>query len=140
MQKLTYSEGKVQTSAAGAAENEAPDAAPLRPKARSSMGIGINAQSPDEGRLKGKQAPAACGVWFTSSGRILPKMLKFQETDGQIVTLTHIRVLTEEEKHYCGIPTLRYKCTGETSTEDTGKILEFTLLYYIERQEWKLLM
>ncbi len=127
MQKLTYNDGKVQTS------NE--DETNSRPKARSSMGIGVNAQSPDEGKLKGKQAPAACGVWFTSNGRILPKMLKFQEADGQIVTLTHIQVLTEEEKHYCGIPTLRYKCNGESE----GKVVEFTLLYYIEQQEWKII-
>ncbi len=129
MQKLTYSEGKVQAD---------------RPKARSSMGIGVNAQSPDEGELKKTQAPAACGVWFTSNGRVLPKMLKFQESDGQIVTLAHIRILTEEEKHYCGIPTLRYKCTGQRVKKDgretAGEILEFTLLYYIERQEWKLLL
>ncbi len=122
MQKLTYSDGKVEMND--------------ERRARSSMGIGTNAQSPDEGKLKGNQTPAACGVWFTSNGRILPKMLKFQEPDGQIVTLTHIQVLTEEEKHYCGIPTLRYKCNGENA----GKVLEFTLLYYIEQQEWKMII
>ncbi len=139
MQKLTYSEGKVQTG---------PEEAPQTPRARTGMGIGTNAEAPDEGKLKESQAPAACGVWFTSNGRILPKLVKFQEKDGQIVTLANIHILTVEEKHYCGIPTIRYRCTGETvketagetGGENTGKIFSFTLLYYTERQEWKLLL
>ena len=44
-----------------------------------SMGIGINSEQPDAGELKGRQEPVACGVWFTSEGVAMPKMLKFRD-------------------------------------------------------------
>ena len=33
-----------------------------------SMGIGTNAQHPDEGEITRKLDAVACGVWFTSKG------------------------------------------------------------------------
>ena len=46
------------------------------------MGIGINAQNPDEGLLKAKQESVACGVWFTSTGNSMPKLIKIKNEDG----------------------------------------------------------
>ena len=40
------------------------------------MGIGINARRLDEGELNRPQEEVACGVWFTSTGDIMPKKLK----------------------------------------------------------------
>ena len=37
-----------------------------------SMGIGINTQNPDEGELKRDLEEIACGVWFTSTGAVMP--------------------------------------------------------------------
>ena len=37
------------------------------------MGIGINTERPDEGQLRGRQEPVACYVWFTSTGRAMPR-------------------------------------------------------------------
>lgn len=96
------------------------------------MGIGINDAAPDEGIIKGKQEPVACSVWFTSTGRIMPKIMKYQESDGEIVTIYHIHVISSAKKNYCGIPTVEFECE---STK--GRYLtKFRLYYYIERQEW----
>ena len=44
-----------------------------------SMGIGINTQNPDEGELKRDLEEIACGVWFTSTGAVMPKLVKYQD-------------------------------------------------------------
>lgn len=99
------------------------------------MGIGINAEHPDAGEVRGRQEPVACGVWFTSEGNAVPKLLKFQDEEGLIHTITHIQVVFSEKKQYCGIPLIEYQCNAEIA----GMLYSFGLLYYIERQEWKIL-
>ncbi len=100
-----------------------------------SMGIGINDERPDAGTLRGRQEPVACGVWFTSTGTAVPKMIKFQDSEGQIHTLPNIHVISVEKKFYCGIPTIEYEC----DTVIGACRQQFSLLFYVERQEWKIL-
>lgn len=99
------------------------------------MGIGINDTAPDEGKIKGKQEPVACSVWFTSKGKIMPKMMKYQESDGEIVTVYRIHVISSSKKNYCGIPTIEFECESTIGRYST----KFHLYYYIERQEWKVI-
>lgn len=99
------------------------------------MGIGINSQKPDEGRIRGRQNSVACYVWFTSRGEVMPKMIKFCDEDGEIHTIQHVHVVSREQKNYCGIPTLEFCCSAEIAAVR----YDFLLLYYTERQEWKLL-
>ena len=47
-----------------------------------SMGIGTNTQNPDEGELKRDLEKIACGVWFTSTGSVMPKLVKYQDEEG----------------------------------------------------------
>ena len=49
-----------------------------------SMGIGTNTQKPDEGELKRKMKEIACSVWYTSKGRTIPMMFKYQDEEGVI--------------------------------------------------------
>ena len=81
------------------------------------MGIGINDTAPDEGRIKGKQESVACSVWFTSTGRIMPKLMKYKEKNGEI------------------IPAYEFECDALVEK----KLKTFRLHYYIERQEWKVI-
>lgn len=99
-----------------------------------SMGIGINTQKPDEGKLKGELEAVACGVWFTSKGRILPKLVKYQDKEGCLHTISQIRVITTEKKYYCGIPLQEYRC----STILNGREYYFRLYYYPEENCWKI--
>lgn len=99
-----------------------------------SMGIGINTQKPDEGEQKRKQEKIACGVWFTSSGNIMPKMIKYQDREGMIYSISRILVLTREKKYYCGIPVQEYRC--RTILENREYL--FWLYYYPETGCWKI--
>lgn len=99
------------------------------------MGIGINAGQTDAGEIRGCQEPIACGVWFTSTGRILPKTIKFQDEEGMLHTLSDIHVITAEEKFYCGIPTVEFEC--DIMLQEKRYL--FRLLFYVERMEWKIL-
>ena len=75
------------------------------------MGIGINTQNPDEGELKRDLEEIACGVWFTSTGAVMPKLVKYQDEEGLLHTISQIRVLTQDKKFYCGIPIQEYRCS-----------------------------
>lgn len=98
------------------------------------MGIGINDAAPDEGILRGEQEPVACSIWFTSTGRIMPKLMKYKEKNGEIITVYPIHVLTSAKKNYCGIPSVEFQC--EAIVEENFR--KFRLYYYPERQEpWK---
>lgn len=96
------------------------------------MGIGINTEKPDEGRIKGCQEPVACYVWFTSTGKVMPKRLKYQRKDGSIGEIDHIHVVTSRQKNYCGIPTIEYECNCTFADRE----YDFQLLYYLEEHKW----
>ncbi|MFI3170836.1 MAG: hypothetical protein R3Y58_00490 [Eubacteriales bacterium] len=98
------------------------------------MGIGTNTDTPDEGRIRGAQVPVACGVWFTSTGRTIPKLIKYENEDGSLTTLSQFNILYQEEKHFCGIPTMEYHCEVILNNQ----CYPFLLLHYIEAKEWKL--
>jgi hypothetical protein len=99
------------------------------------MGIGIHAEHPDVGKVQGCQEPVACGVWFTSNGEPLPKMLKFKGEDGEIYTLDHIQIHSREKKYFCGILAVEYRC----STLWGGRTWVFRLLFYPEECRWNII-
>ena len=99
-----------------------------------SMGIGTNAQNPDEGELKRDLKEIACGVWFTSTGEIIPKMFKYQDEEGLIHTIRKIHVMTQKKKYYCGIPIQEYRC----STVLGNREYLYRLYYYLETSRWKI--
>lgn len=104
------------------------------------IGLGIHARLPDEGKLpggeilKGRQTEAACGVWFTSTGNVMPKMVKYKNPEGEIRMITGLRVLRQEKKRYCGIPALEFRCSAELG----GKEYRFRLYYYMETCCWRI--
>lgn len=98
------------------------------------MGIGTNTQKADEGELKRTQEEIACGVWFTSTGNTMPRIIKFQDGEGMIRTITNIRILIQEKKQYCGIPVWEYRC----STLSNEREYLFRLYYYPEECKWKI--
>lgn len=98
------------------------------------MGIGTNTDRADRGRMLGTQIPVACSVWFTSTGRIIPKLIKYQDYDDCLHTLQEFQIIYQEEKYYCGISMIEYEC----EYIDSEQLYPFRLLYYIEQKEWKL--
>lgn len=98
------------------------------------MGIGVNSQKPDEGTMKRNLREIACGVWFTSKGEIMPKMIKYQDEEGMIRCIGSIHVMSQEKKYYCGIPIQEYRC----STILGNQRYLFRLYYYLETGCWKI--
>ena len=99
------------------------------------MGIGINDAAPDEGVLKGKQEPVACSVWFTATGRMIPKLLKYKEQNGEIITIYNVHVVTSAKKNYCGIPTRDFDCEAVIG----GILKKFRLNFNAESDiPWKM--
>lgn len=96
--------------------------------------IGTAMQHGDEGKLTGNLEEIACGVWFTSRGTAIPKLVKYQDETGIIHSLGPIRVLSREKKYYCGIPIQEYRC----STVIGNREILFRMYYYMETNCWKL--
>ena len=99
-----------------------------------SMGIGTNTQNPDEGELKRDLEEIACGVWFTSTGTVMPKLVKYQDEDGLLHTISQIHVMTQKKKYFCGIPIQEYRCSTVLGNQEDL----FRLYYYMEENCWRL--
>ena len=100
------------------------------------FGTGTNTNLADipAGIIKGKQIKAACQCWCTSTGKVMPLMLKVQDEDGGIQTIREITVHSQEKKRYAGIPSIEYDCTlavGERS-------VRAWLIYYQTEGRWVL--
>ena len=62
------------------------------------FGIGTNTQAADAGVVRGRQKDIACQCWFTSTGEIMPLMLKVKDEDGEIRAIKEITVHSKELK------------------------------------------
>lgn len=98
------------------------------------MGIGTNNRAADEGAVTGSQMSVACGTWFTSTGRVIPYTIKYEDSDGMVQTLSDFQVLLSEDKFYCGIPATRFLC----QYMDESQLIQFWLLFYVEKKLWKM--
>lgn len=98
------------------------------------FGIGMNAGKAGAGSVRGIQEKIACECWFTSTGRIMPLMLKIQDENGEIRTIREITIHSQEKKMYAGIPSVEYDCTlviGDRS-------VRAWLIYYQTESRWVL--
>lgn len=99
------------------------------------FGIGIPSRQPDGGRcIRGTQKKVACECWFTSTGRMMPLMLKLEDEDGQIRTIREIRVHSQEQKMYAGVPSIEYDCTLFAWNRE----IRARLIYYQTESRWVL--
>ena len=86
----------------------------------------------DAGSLRGTWREAACQCWFTSTGRIMPLMLKIQDENGEIQTIREITVHSQEKKRYAGVPAMEYDCTLILH----GQSIRVWLIYYQAENRW----
>lgn len=98
------------------------------------FGIGTNTQDADAGEVHGEQREVACECWFTSKGRIIPRMLKVQEEDGEMLLINKIRVNYQENKKYAGIPSIEFDCTLTVLEKE----IRAKLIYYQTESRWVL--
>ena len=98
------------------------------------FGIGTNTQDADAGEVRGEQREVACDCWFTSTGRIIPRMLKIREEDGEMLLINKIQVHSQEQKKYAGIPSIEFDCTLTV----LEKAIKVKLIYYQTESRWVL--
>ena len=98
------------------------------------FGIGTNTQKADAGEIRGEQREIACDCWFTSTGRIIPRMLKIREEDGEMLLINKIQVHSQEQKKYAGIPSIEFDCTLTV----LEKGIRVKLIYYQTESRWVL--
>lgn len=98
------------------------------------FGIGTNTQEADEGELKGSFREVAVACWFTSTGRTMPILLKFQDEEGVVHQLENLRVSSSCRKRYAGISIMEYAC----KTMVNGQEYPFLLQFYPEKCEWRI--
>ena len=96
------------------------------------FGIGTNLPKADAGNVRGEQRKAACECWFTSTGRVMPLMLKVQDENGEIQTIREITVHSQEKKMYAGTPSIEYDCTLALH----GRRIRAWLIYYQSENRW----
>lgn len=96
------------------------------------FGIGINSSEADAGSVRGTQKRIGCQCWFTSTGKVMPLMLKIQDEDGEIQTIREITVHSQEKKRYAGFPSIEYECTLVLH----GQSVRVWLIYYQSENRW----
>lgn len=98
------------------------------------FGIGVNMEETDAGELRGEKMDIAVDCWFTSKGVTIPRMFKYQDVEGEVHSVSEIRVLEQEEKRYCGVPTVEYRC--EVVLDQVCR--EVKLIFLVEEHRWML--
>lgn len=98
--------------------------------------IGMNMSQINSGEIKGTQIPVAVYCWFTSTGDTIPKMIKFQDPDGIIQTVTTFRIITKEKKYYCGSPSIEHLL----KLEYNNRSISAKLIFELRNSTWKLVI
>ena len=99
-----------------------------------SFGIGTNTKEADAGVVRGTQREIACECWFTSTGKMIPLMIKVRDEDGEMLVIKKIEVHYQEKKKYAGIPSVEFDCTL-TILEQA---IHAKLIYYQTEGRWVL--
>lgn len=86
--------------------------------------------------LRGRHCKVAVGCWFTTKGRALPKLIKYEDERGGIRTLEHIQVLKSDRKYYAGTLSRRYECKVEMDQKE----IFFSLLYHPDDNTWDMVI
>lgn len=100
----------------------------------SMFGTDMNMQQADRGMIRGRQEDVACDCWFGSTGRTIPRFIKYQDAAGEIHSIYDIQVIESERQVRCGIPVVMYRCTAEAE----GYLYRFRLYFHLEECRWKI--
>lgn len=98
------------------------------------FGIGTNSSNTFPGSVRGKQKQIACECWFTSTGKLMPLMLKVKDENGEIQVIREITVHSQEKKMYAGIPSIEFDCTLNFA----NKSMRVWMIYYQTENRWVL--
>lgn len=74
--------------------------------------------------------------WFTSTGKMSPRMLKYEDAEGFRHILRDIEVVKSDKKYYAGIPLYKYDCR----TVVDNCMWDFILCYHPETNIWNMIL
>lgn len=98
------------------------------------FGMGTNVRRTQVGAVKGVQREIACECWFTSSGKIIPLLLKVKDEDGEIRVIRQIQIHSQEQRMYAGLPSVEFDCTLTILNQE----IRVKLIYYQTESRWVL--
>lgn len=87
--------------------------------------------SQERGRVIRRQK-VAVDCWFTSTGRTLPRMIKYEDADGCLQMIRDIRIVKQDQKNYVGIYCQQFSCRAVVD----GREWEFLLLFHSKDHTW----
>ncbi|MDO5345765.1 MAG: hypothetical protein Q4E91_08480 [Lachnospiraceae bacterium] len=89
-----------------------------------------------EREVRGRKRKVAVDCWFTSTGRTMPRMMKFENEDGCLQMVNNIRIIRREQKYYAGIYCQRFDCKATVD----GVEREFILMFRPREHLWELIL
>lgn len=98
--------------------------------------VGMEKEKLQEEAVKGKYMKVAVGCWFTSTGKAIPRMLKYEDREGMRHLMKDVQVLKTEQKYYAGILSQKYVCSAIVD----GRSREFILLYHPGENTWDMVL
>lgn len=98
--------------------------------------LGMEKEKLQEEAVKGHYMKVAVGCWFTSSGKAIPQMVKYEDESGLRHMMSDIRVLKTERKYYAGILSQKYVCSAVVDERKR----DFILLYHPEENMWDMVL
>ncbi|MBR1931196.1 MAG: hypothetical protein IJ833_06945 [Lachnospiraceae bacterium] len=81
------------------------------------------------------QREVGCECWFTSSGKMIPLMIKVKDEDGEIRVIRHIEIHSQVQRQVVGMPSVEFDCTLKVLEQD----IRAKLIYYQTENKWLLL-
>ena len=81
------------------------------------------------------QREVGCECWFTSSGKIIPLMIKVKDEDGEIRIIRHIEIHSQVQLQVVGMPSVEFDCTLKVLEQD----IRAKLIYYQTENRWLLM-
>lgn len=98
--------------------------------------VGMEKEKHLEESLKGHYQKVAVGCWFTSTGRGIPQMVKYEDEEGCLQMLNNIQIIRTGEKYYAGILSRRYDCRAVVDSQ----MRDFILIYNPETNIWDMVL
>ncbi len=89
-----------------------------------------------EPAVKGHYKKVAVGCWFTSTGRAIPQMLKYEDEEGVRHTIGQIQVRKTNQEQAAGFLLQRYECSALIY----GTYKTFYLLYHPGENTWDMVL
>lgn len=98
--------------------------------------VGMEAERLQETSIRGMPQKVAADCWFTSTGKMIPRMIKYEDTEGSRHMLKDIEVLKSDKKYYAGILLHKYDCQAVAD----NRRWQFTLCYHPEDNTWDMIL